>query len=83
VSGSVVSLPIFFQWFIDDFAAPGSSADAAMLLWVSRFCDARVAGQLRRISELSSSTFEYCTNRSILLLNEIQTWRVLATQNQH
>ena len=24
-----------------------------MLLWVSRFCDARVAGQLRRIGELS------------------------------
>ena len=82
MSGSVVSLPIFFQWFIDDFAAPGSSADAAMLLWVSRFCDARVAGQLRRISELSSSTFEYCTNRSILLLNEIQFLRVFATKNQ-
>jgi hypothetical protein len=23
-----------------------------MLLWVSRFCDARVSGQLRRIGEL-------------------------------
>jgi hypothetical protein len=52
VSGCIVSLPTFFQWFVDDFAAPGSSGDAAMLLWVSRFCDARVAGQLRRIGEM-------------------------------
>lgn len=51
VSGCVVTLPTFFQWFVEDFAAPGSSGDAAMLLWVSRFCDARVAGQLRRIGE--------------------------------